>query len=401
MAIMFAGGMTVAAPSFMPGVFADFSETDGMLSVSSVYIQGAAILEVVVNDPNVSATDIDIANGPTVDIDGTEYDMVQASNGKWYVYAVDKSQSELLDADGDGMEFGIKCSTGLGVSKGVIDYGAGTVNTANIIGDTDYNVWAEASQGQASSGASLAGSCLNIANAEGTLDDTAGTTSRQLMSAAVLQNAPSLSNWNGASGNDTDVDLGQRGHALNASGYGSWPYILSFEFVADTLVEYGSDAINVEYGNTGDYTGISLLNQSPADEVHLHLSITDPALNIDPTTADKWRFNIAADPTGADNGGGGHQLFFANNETDTNGANTRISISELGDMGCTDNCRLNNSTGSAASFVDGLRDVIMTENDVNSATFESWAVNGTSQLVTVDEVGGDKKSCFHLWWRQC
>ena len=64
MAIMFAGGMTVAAPSFMPGAFADFSETDGMLSVSSVYIQGGAILEVVVNDPDVSATDTDIANGP-------------------------------------------------------------------------------------------------------------------------------------------------------------------------------------------------------------------------------------------------------------------------------------------------------------------------------------------------
>ena len=60
----------------------------------------------------------------------------------------------------------------------------------------------------------------------GTLDDTAGTTSRQTLSASVLQGAPSLSNWNGESGNSTTVDLGQRGHSLNASGYGSWPYIL-------------------------------------------------------------------------------------------------------------------------------------------------------------------------------
>jgi len=36
----------------------------------------------------------------------------------------------------------------------------------------------------------------------------------------------------------------------------------------------------------------------------------------------------------------------------------------------------------------------MTENDVNSAVFESWSGNGTSQLVTVDEVGGDKKVIF-------
>ena len=147
MAIMFAGGMTVAAPSFMPGVFADFDATDGMLSVSSVYIQGGAILEVVVNDPNVSDTTVDIANGPTVDIDGTEYITNQASNGKWYVYAVDASQSTLLDADGDGMEYGVKCTTGLGVNTGhgaEPGFTAGTRGTANIIGDTDYDIWTEA-----------------------------------------------------------------------------------------------------------------------------------------------------------------------------------------------------------------------------------------------------------------
>ena len=400
MAIMFAGGMTIAAPSFMPEAAADFGATDGMLSVSSVYIQGGAILEVVVNDPNFADTTNDIANGPTVDIDGTTYITNQAVNGKWYVYAVDGSTSALLDADGDGMEYGIKCTTGLGVNIGHGDEVGNTFGTrgsANIIGDTDYDIWAEATT--AGTTASQSGGCLDINNMKASLDSTAGTTSRQTLSDAVLQGAPSLSNWNGVVMNATTVDLGQRGHSLNASsGYGSWPYILSFEFPADTLVEYGSDAINVEFGNTNDYTDITLLNQSPADEVHLMLSITDPALNIDPTTADKWRFNIAADPTGADNGGGGHQLAFANNDTDTTGnwasLTGSISLSELGDMGCTDNCTMNNSTDSMKSYVDGTTDVLMTENDVNSAVFESWATNGTSQLVTVDEVGGDKKVVF-------
>jgi hypothetical protein len=36
----------------------------------------------------------------------------------------------------------------------------------------------------------------------------------------------------------------------------------------------------------------------------------------------------------------------------------------------------------------------MTENDVNSAVFESWSANGTSQLVTIDEVKADKKVVF-------
>ena len=63
-------------------------------------------------------------------------------------------------------------------------------------------------------------------------------------------------------------------------------------------------------------------------------------------------------------------------------------------MGCSGNCRLANSTASAASIVDGLRDVIMIESDTNSGVFESWSTNGTSQLVTIDEVGGDKKVVF-------
>ena len=290
MAVMFAGGMTVAAPGLMPEAIADFSETDGMLTVSSVYIQGAAILEVVVNDPDVSATDIDIANGPTVTIGGTEFITNQGSNGKWYVYAVDLSQSKALDADGKGMEFGIQCTTGLGVRHGPNE-STQTEGTANIIGNESYDVWAEA---LATSGttASKGGGCLDINNMIGTLDDNAGTTSRQTLSASVLQGAPSLSNWNGAAGNATTVDMGQRGHSLNATGYGSWPYILAFEFDSDNLVEYGSAAINVEYGDTNDYTDISIVNNSPSDETHVYLTITDPALNIDPTSADAWEFNL-------------------------------------------------------------------------------------------------------------
>jgi hypothetical protein len=230
MAIMFAGGMTVAAPSFMPGVFADFSETDGMLSVSSVYIQGGAILEVVVNDPNTSATDSKIDNGPEVDIDGTTYITNQASNGKWYVYAVDDSVSTLLDADGDGMEYGLQCTAGIGVHTGhgaeVHSNTAGTRGVANIIGDTSYDVWVEGVVSSATVTAQ-SGGCLGLNNMYGTADDTAGTTQRSLMSAAVLQGAPSLSNWNGVVANSTAIDLGQRGHGLNASGYGSWPYILA------------------------------------------------------------------------------------------------------------------------------------------------------------------------------
>ena len=59
---------------------------------------------------------------------------------------------------------------------------------------------------------------------QATTDDTAGTTSRQDLTAAVLQGAPSLSDPDGDAAN-----LGQRAHGLNASGYGSWPYIIAVD----------------------------------------------------------------------------------------------------------------------------------------------------------------------------
>jgi len=395
MAIMFAGlGIVQGVPAFMPGASADFSETDGMLSVSSVYIQGGAILEVVVNDPDVSATDVDIANGPSVSIGGTSYAMNQATNGKWYVYAVDDSVSTALDAlTATGTEYGVQCTTGIGVHKG---HGAedgnteGTRHIANVIGNTDYDIWVEGvpGDGDLTTTASSAGKCLGLNNAPGTSDDVQGTTARSLLSDAVLTSAPSLSNYNGAVANSTAIDLGQRGHGLNASGYGSWPYILAFEFASDNPVTYGSSSINVEFGNTDSQSSIALQNQSPADEVHLYLSITDPALNIDPTGADKWRFNVHHTAASA------VQTFFANNETDTTGGHTALSLANLGTMDCANNCKLHNSTGSFLTTIDGGTDVIMTESDTNSAVFESWATNGTSQLVTVDEAVADTKHIF-------
>ena len=131
------------------------------------------------------------------------------------------------------MEYGLQCTTGLGVETGTAEASTGETGIANIIGDTDYSIWAE---GLTTSGINTkqAGGCLDINNMIGTLDDTAGTTSRQLLSASVLQNAPSLSNWNGENGNSTTVDLGQRGHSLNASGYGSWPYIVAVDLPSDS-----------------------------------------------------------------------------------------------------------------------------------------------------------------------
>ena len=160
MAIMFAGGMTIAAPGMMPEAVADLSVTDGALSVSTTTLQGAAVLEIVVNDPDYSATDTDIPAGPTVDIMNVNYDMVQSVNGKWYLYVVDGSASTLMDADDNGLEYGFKCTSGLGVGDAADIIASGTT------------VWAEivTTLGDAST---ASGGCLD-ANGSGNSGNSAG-----------------------------------------------------------------------------------------------------------------------------------------------------------------------------------------------------------------------------------
>ena len=100
MAIMFAGGMTLAIPSFMPEVIAA-ETTSGLLTVSTTTLQGVAILEIIVNDPDVSATDTDIA-AISASVGGTSYDLTQGStvNGM-LMWLIDHKQHYLMQITTD------------------------------------------------------------------------------------------------------------------------------------------------------------------------------------------------------------------------------------------------------------------------------------------------------------
>jgi hypothetical protein len=284
--------MAIGVPSFMPEALSQSAETAGLLTVSSTTIQGAAVLEIVVNDPDYSDTTVDISATPTVEFGGQEYNLNQAVNGKWYVYIVDNSVSSLLDVDENGQEFGIKCLSGIGIdttTTNLIESGA----TGNLIG-----VWATAYSISGQSGGGLAGgkggSCHDLDGMPAALD-TATSTKRSDLTAVVLTGAPSLSNHDDSAAGATGIDMGQRGHGINGtSGYGSWPYILAIEFTDDNVVAYGGDSISVTYGNTDSETSIELANRNPGERTEVHLTITDPALNIDPTGSDIWIFDLDA-----------------------------------------------------------------------------------------------------------
>jgi hypothetical protein len=333
-------------------------------------LQGSAILEIVVNDPDVSDTTVDINSGPSVSVGGTSLDMSQAVNGKWYLYVVDASAVLLAEAQTDtGLEYGVLCANGLGVSETTTDLIVGT--------STDIYVATLASW----TGTSIvAGGCLDADNSITTLDDS-GSTSRENLTDAVLQNAPALSNHNDATAGQSDIDLGQLGHGLNASGYGSWPYIVAQELNEDTIVEYGGDSITVTYGNTDSETSITITNQNPADSVNIHLTLTDPALNIDPTTADVWDFGLsgtAATPL----------TYFSNNGTDTALIGSDLNELDFGDNGylAADTQAYINNTGGNL--------ITMTETGANTGVFESFSATGAAEFKTIESAVADSITLF-------
>ena len=133
MAIMVAGGLTIAAPSMMPEVEAETKT----LFVSSYYpgnaykeyyFGGAAVVEIVVRDPDIGSTELGISGIPKVEVNGDKVSMVQGSDGAWYAYIVDDAKATIADALGTayGLEFGTSCTSGA----------SGTAVTATGIDDT-------------------------------------------------------------------------------------------------------------------------------------------------------------------------------------------------------------------------------------------------------------------------
>ena len=379
MTIMFAGGMAIGVPSFMPSAEAEgFELTDGMLTVSSEYIQGGAILEVVVSDPTYSATDVDINSGPEITFGGTDYILTQAVDGKWYGYFNDFSSADALDdATSTGFEFGIACA-GLGVGGGKDSLSAAAA--FDIIG-TGTTVWAEAMKSAVATADINAGDCDDIDGAIDNKDVSSSSDSRERLTDAVLKNAPAFSQWD----TTNNADGGQRLHILNGtSGSGSWPFIFTFEFSDDNIIEYlpSGDMVNVEFGNTDDETAIHLINENPSEFHQIHLAITDPGLNIDPTSADIWIFDLDAASTAPG-------TIFANN-----GTNTALTATQLQAAGFVDNAQLktldlDGDGSNDVGVISGADDVTMTESTANSAYFESFDLNGSSQITVTEGAAAD------------
>jgi len=258
---MLAGGMVIAAPSMVPEAAAA-----GQLYVSAENAQfgnlfgGGQVIEVIVKDPNRADTEV-AESEPTVYVDNQSLRMAQGVDGYWYAYIgaygfIDTSGTEDYDSTSNNLDYGVEVAD-------------------NLIGQDHLGV-------------------------RGAADTTVAHSASQVMLTAVagtIANPPTLSDYNGTnnvgtspttSNTDQSSTLGQIG--VNGT---EWPFIQLYDFTQGAfdivLSQAGQDeVVTLDYDSSGldGYAGIEVDRLSATQGSDVHLTITDQALNIDPTNED-------------------------------------------------------------------------------------------------------------------
>jgi hypothetical protein len=253
---MLAGGMVIAAPSMVPEAAAA-----GALYVSAEnamfnnLFAGAMVLEIIVVDP--ARADTDESEGePTVLVDNMPLRLAQALDGNWYGYIADKTAM-------DGLH---------------------DITTDQLFSGTESAAF-EAATSHAHRTHSSSMLYIDIADDSGLVD-----------------NAPSLSNWN-ATSNAVTVGAGQTDLGVD------WPFIQAFDFTQGdfdiVLEQAGADeVVRIDHNNEDldDYASLTLDRNAATQGAELYLLINDQQLNIDPTDEDVIIFDVKTDGTSASNG---------------------------------------------------------------------------------------------------
>ena len=266
MTIMLAGGMVIGAPSMVPEAAAA-----GQLFVSAEnanfnnYFAGVQVVEIIVKDPNANQTD-EAQPEPTVKVDEHLLRMAQGSDGYWYAYIADSTNAKAAWDDN--------------VSK--VATGGNNIHFGYLVDDAT----GAPPQGDPSDGVA------NIANTIYTFYES-----------GIVANPPSLSlvGVNGAvTAATASAEVGQIG-----IGEDNWPMVQTFDFTIETfeikLEQPGADEIVVLTHDNDDidnYASIVLDRNAATNGAHVHATITDQALNIDPTTEDVVMFNVTTGSEG-------------------------------------------------------------------------------------------------------
>ena len=238
---MVAGGVTFAVPGAVPEAAAQSSNPNLYVSAENSafdnVFSGFNVIEVVVRDPSIDDrgdSDDEPSGEPRVEVDGDQLRMVQGSDGNWYGYFAEKN----IDDVGSAINYGDNtCDIGITTYSGYGVYCATNGNHPVIRTDKAANQAA---------GESKIGS-IGI----------------------------------------TDANL--------------WPFIQVYDFddEADIVVEYqkggSTQSVTLYYDSDPDEygTGLELGRDKYPQGSGIIMTMTDLAMNVDPTDEDTWTFDTS------------------------------------------------------------------------------------------------------------
>ena len=354
MAIMVAGGLTIAAPEFMPETQAQSERLMFVSAESEEFgntIGGGMIVEIIIADPN--RADVNEVQGePTVEVNGATIRMAQGSDGYWYAYIADSTKVAAMDT----------------WAQGHTDYG--TADTT------------------------LSQECIGCDIVSVSSDVTT------YVAAGIIKGEPTLSRFNntiiaGSATNDTTAgDTGLIVGQINTTA-ADWPFIQALDMTEGTqTIEFekpgNNEVVNIEFDTPGDYASFSLDRNAGPLGAEIHMEIRDNQLNMDPTAKETWVFRTAtpgsygASYNASFSTGTGYYLSMVNSTTgfDDNGQ-LKITLDPA-------------NSGTAVLAYDATADdttadeyMVFAESAANSGVFTATDDNDDSLVgVSTSAIGG-------------
>ena len=321
MTIMLAGGMVIAAPSMMPAAHA----ANANLFVSAEnsqfdnYMSGPQVIEVVVIDSDIN--DIDFILGePKVTVNGKKLRMVQAFDGNWYAYFADKNMAILADSTvtmpGKGLDFGSFCDANTTITS---IHDIPLVTFSNTVGIA-------LSDGDIGSNGKAPAKC-------GDLDTNSGNSHEINVVREPQRPNPLLVS------NSSEPITGQIGIDKTL-----WPFIQLYDLnpTGNVVIQYnkggGVQTTTLTFDTVDDFASAGFDRDIYSQGAQVHVTVTDPWLNIDPTDNDSWTF-----ATNKDNPAFGvyYQVFDENGQSASDGTSGTVNIVEfLNELMCGKSCEL-------------------------------------------------------------
>jgi hypothetical protein len=313
---------------------------NGVLSLSSSKIQGAQILEIIIDDPTISILNAPIGVPSLTFNDSTKLWPAQTVDGKWYAYIVDEVMSETADSLPSGLNFGTDCTSGI------------TLN-GSIIPNLTTEVWMLGSD-----------RCNDPDGPDEenspheNLDHIVNNPSDE-----VLNNTPSVNR-------NSNANHGQIYAKFNTtSGFsnGAWPFIVQVNMASDNTIRYAGETLTFKWGSLNNDISVGFGDDILANGADINLIIEDNGLNIDPTTQDAWEFDMVSEFT--------TKRVFQNN---TKSVDLSNKLGTIG-FGWATNIEL---IGDIASFDTNSYTVTLRETGKNTGVFSSVNANGASNWDT-------------------